>query len=131
MASILSPNLESSGEVLFVMLTAAFDAGGTEDTPFLTVAGFVSSVKDWDDFSKAWKKRLSQEGIEYFRGVEAAHFRKQFQPWHDKPDREQWRQNLFADLMDLLTRNVYRNADARSSTSTFRFWMKTLRSSIG
>lgn len=90
------------------MLTAAFDAGGTEDTPFLTVAGFVSSVKDWDDFRDAWKERLGREGIEYFRAAEAAHFRKQFQPWHDKPDREQWRQNLFADLMRIVKSHVFR-----------------------
>jgi len=97
-----------ASEVPFAMLTAAFDAGGDENTPFLTVAGFVSSVGDWEEFSALWRERLKKEGIEYSRAVEAAHFRKQFQPWHDKPDRERWRQELLADLMDLVKAHAYR-----------------------
>lgn len=107
-ASILSPRLAEWGEVQLVMLTAAFDAGGDEARPILTVAGFVSSAKDWDEFSRLWKERLAVEGIEYFRAVEAAHFRKQFQPWHDNPNKEAWRKQLFSDLMDILIRRVYR-----------------------
>jgi hypothetical protein len=107
-ASILAPRLQEWGEVSLVMLSAAFDASGDEGLPILTVAGFVSSAKDWESFSKLWKERLSREGIEYFRAAEAAHFRKQFRPWLDDPNREKWRQNLFADLMDILKRHVYR-----------------------
>src|SRR5579863_9669306 len=112
LASIVFPWWIERREGLFMMATAAwtaaFDGGGDESTVALTVAGFVSSTKDWDDFSRLWKERLDAEGIQYFRAVEAAHFRKQFQPWHNKPDREQWRKHLFADLMDILKSHVYR-----------------------
>jgi hypothetical protein len=107
LASIIAPP-EVREETRLVMLTAAFDAGGDEGTSVLTVAGFVSSVKDWDDFSRLWTERLKREGIEYFRASEAAHFRKQFQPWRDKPERFEWRQKLSADLMKILKSHVYR-----------------------
>jgi hypothetical protein len=107
-ASIIAPAWMDSGEVLFAMLTVAFDCGGDEHTHCLTVAGFVSSAKDWIEFSKKWKSRLDDEGLQYFRAVEAAHFRKQFQVWHDLPNRDLLRKKLSADLMDILKSHVYR-----------------------
>jgi hypothetical protein len=107
---ILSPSLDRWGEVIMGMFTGAFDDGGTKDTPVLTVAGFVSSAKDWDDFSRLWTERLNKEGIKYFRAAEAAHFTKQFKPWRDWPKdkQEAWRRNLFQDLMKILKSHVYR-----------------------
>lgn len=107
LASIVAPR-DKRGELLLAMLTAAFDASGDESTPVLTVAGFVSSASDWDDFSTLWTERLQREGIKYFRAVEAAHFRKEFEPWREKSNRDEWRMNLCADLMDILKRHVYR-----------------------
>jgi hypothetical protein len=34
--------------------SAYFDASGTVDSPVLTVAGFVSSVKKWIRFEQEW-----------------------------------------------------------------------------
>jgi hypothetical protein len=90
------------------MLSFALDAGGDEATPVMTVAGFCSSEQDWGTFSELWTQRLKQEGIAFFRAVDAAHFRGQFQPFRDRPDRNAWRDKLFADLMDILKRHVYR-----------------------
>jgi hypothetical protein len=89
------------------MLTAAFEAGGDENTAILTVAGFVSSVKDWADFSRLWTERLGRENITYFHAVEAAHFKKQFAQHADRPDKAVWRKELFHDLMEILRAHTY------------------------
>ena len=51
------------------MLTLAFDAGGDDGTDYMTVAGFASSLADWDHFSEKWKARLDRDGIAFFRAV--------------------------------------------------------------
>lgn len=51
LASIIVPPWMDRDGAYFIMLTAAFDCGGDESRSCLTVAGFISSVKDWDDFS--------------------------------------------------------------------------------
>jgi hypothetical protein len=91
------------------MLTAAFDAAGDRNTAILTVAGFVSSTKDWSDFTRLWTDRLQREDINYFHAVEAAHFRKQFAKHADRPDKVQWRKKLFYDLMEILRAHTYRH----------------------
>jgi hypothetical protein len=108
LASIVCPWWMNPGDVILGMLSFALDVGGDESRPVYTVAGFGSSEQDWRSFSELWSERLRQEGITYFRAVEAAHFREQFQPFHDRPDREVWRKRLFEDLMDILKRHVYR-----------------------
>src|ERR1700691_3926442 len=93
---------------VFAMLIFALDAGGDEYTDFLTVAGFASSAKDWDDFSIKWKSRLDRDGIAFFRAVDANSFRGPFEHWRDLPNRDQLRRELFADLMKLIKSHAYR-----------------------
>ena len=92
------------------MLTFAFDAGGDDRTQVITVAGFASSTHHWDEFSAAWRECLRKHGIEFFRAVDAAHFRGPFQHWHDLPknEREKRRRALFSELMPILKQNVFR-----------------------
>jgi hypothetical protein len=90
------------------LLSFALDAGGDTATPVFTVAGFCSGEEDWQRFSELWSERLCRERIAYFRAAEAAHFRGQFQPFHDRTDRNEWRNALFSDLMDILKGHVYR-----------------------
>jgi hypothetical protein len=73
----------------------------------LTVACFASSAKDWDSFSVAWKQRLAQDGIEFFRAVDVNSFRGPFEHWFDKPDREALRRSLLSDLMEILKAHAY------------------------
>ena len=89
------------------MLTFALDAGGDEQTDYLTVAGFASSSSDWDEFSIKWKARLDRDGIAFFRAVDANGFRGPFEHWRELPDREKLRESLFADLMELIQSHVY------------------------
>lgn len=109
------------------MLTFAFDAGGDDGTDYMTVAGFASSQKDWDEFSQKWKSRLENDGIDFFRAVDAASFRGPFKHWRDLPNRERLRRALFADLMELIKSYAYRkfactiiNEDFQSTNSAMR-----------
>lgn len=127
LASILWPPWLNREEAIFAMLTFAFDAGGDENTDYLTVAGFASSAKDWDSFSLKWKDRLDKDGIAFFRAVDANNFRGPFQHWYDLPNRNQLRQSLFSDLMELIKSHAYakfgctvKNKDFHESNSEMR-----------
>jgi len=108
-------------------LIFAFDAGGDDGTDYMTVAGFASSAKDWDEFSQKWKSRLQKDGIEFFRAADAASFRGPFEHWRHLSDRERLRRALFADLMELIKSHAYQkfactivNTDFRSTNSETR-----------
>ena len=87
-----------------VQRVAAFDVGGDENKPALVVAGFISSARDWQEFSKEWSARLQTDGLSYFRAVEFAQSVKEFANFKDEPRRRQ----LSNDLMGILRRHVYR-----------------------
>jgi hypothetical protein len=106
------------------MFKAAFDASGTDNNVVLSVAGFVSSVKDWDDFSVKWEHRLSGDGISYFRAVEFAHSRGQFGGWKDQEER---RRKLAADLMEVLKSHVYRKFGCSIVNKDFNKLDKSMR----
>jgi hypothetical protein len=89
-------------------LIFALDAGGDDATDFITVAGFASTERDWEEFSQKWKARLNQDGIEFFHAVDAAGFRGPFGHWRERPDREQLRRALFGDLMNIIKSHAYR-----------------------
>jgi len=120
LASILWPPWVDRDKAIFAMLTFALDGGGDENSDYLTVAGFASSIKDWDKFSAAWKARLDRDGIEFFRAVDANSFRGPFQHWHEREDRVRLRQSLFADLMDLIQSHAYRKFACTIINKAFR-----------
>lgn len=109
LAAILWPPSVDREKAVFAMLTLAFDAGGDADTDYLTVAGFASSVKDWDTFSEKWTERLRRDGIKFFRTVDANSFRGPFEHWRELPENERvdLRRKLFADLMDIIHSHIY------------------------
>ncbi len=93
-------------KVWFSMLTACFDASGKEeDQPVLVVAGFISSAKDWKDFDSVWRKRLSQEGLDWFHAVDFFQGVGDFEPF--KRDKRR-KEKLLADLVDIIKSHVYR-----------------------
>jgi hypothetical protein len=88
------------------MFTACFDASGHEsDQKHLTVGGFISSAKDWEDFSVAWKDRLQRDGLSYFHMNE---FAPSTGPFSHFKNQELKRRALFGDLMGLIRTHVYR-----------------------
>ena len=91
---------------LLGMLTAVFDAGGSEhDQKCLVVAGFVASAADWISFDTKWRQRLADDGIAYFHMVEFAHFDGEFIGWRNQEAR---RRQLLADLMGIIQSHAYR-----------------------
>ncbi len=110
--------------VKLAMFSAAFDASGTDATPVLTVAGFISSVKEWDDFSTKWEERLAVDGISYFRAVEFAHSRGQFQGWEDQKSRHI---RLSSDLMEILIPHVCRKVGCTIINKDFETLSKDLQ----
>jgi hypothetical protein len=93
------------------MYITAFDASGKEDdkaTPFVVVAGFVSTAKVWEDFDRSWRTRLAEDHLPYFH----------MQAWHHWQaselfvDREHWNQiridKLMDDLLDIVVRHAFR-----------------------
>lgn len=109
LSSVIWPPWMDRERATFLMLTFAFDASGDEKTTYMTVAGFVSSTKHWDEFSERWKARLNRDGIEFFRAVDANNFRGPFSHWQQLPEgeREKLRQALFGDLMAIVQANTY------------------------
>ena len=120
LATIVCPPWMDREKVLFVMLTFAFDAAGDESTEYLTVAGFASSMADWDGFTDKWQSRLQRDNIEFFRAVDANSFRGPFKHWRDLPERNQLRRALFADLMDLIKSHAYRKFGCIIHNKQFR-----------
>lgn len=120
LATIVCPPWMDREKVLFVMLTFAFDAAGDESTEYLTVAGFASSMADWDGFTDKWQSRLQRDNIEFFRAVDANSFRGPFKHWRDLPERNQLRRALFADLMDLIKSHAYRKFGCTIHNKQFR-----------
>jgi hypothetical protein len=48
------------------------DSGSGGDSTYYVLAGYLSSVEDWDRFSKDWSTELGNEpSLEYFKSVEA------------------------------------------------------------
>ena len=91
------------------MLTACFDASGHSKQPVLVVAGFVSSAEDWTRFDKAWKARLSLDGLTYFQMHQFAQSCGLFKGWKEE---EEKRRCLLSDLMGIILSNTYRKFGA-------------------
>lgn len=127
LASIISPWWADPSEALLIMLSFPFDAGGDEGTRVVTVAGFGSSEGDWREFSRLWTSRLAKDDIAFFRAVDAASFRGPFKHWRNRPDRGKLRDKLFADLMDILKRHVYRKFGCAVVNAEFNKMSKSLR----
>ncbi len=54
-------------------LTAYFDESGTDrpKSSAVTVAGYISTVKQWEDFQVEWQKMLNDEHLDFFHMVDA------------------------------------------------------------
>lgn len=109
------------------MFTACFDASGSEDdprTPFLTVAGFISTTDDWVDFSALWDERLGKDKIAYFRMSEFAHSEGEFKGWKNQEDR---RRSLLTDLFNLIKSHAFRKFGCTVRISALKEMNKDLR----
>ena len=97
----------SWGKLQMAEFTACFDASGSPHdpaTPFLAVAGFLSSADSWIEFSESWKVRLAEDGLEYFHMVDFAQSTNHFEGWRPQEPR---RQKLLGDLVDLIKSHAF------------------------
>jgi hypothetical protein len=109
------------------MLVFAFDASGDDSTPYLTVAGFVSSAADWDKFAAVWSARLKQDNIEFFHAADLDNFWGPFRHWQGRQDRKTLRENLCADLMKILKSHVYQKFGSTVINNAFQKMDANLR----
>jgi hypothetical protein len=61
-------------QIMVMILTAYADESGTHSPEYQMLAGYVSTLGQWNVFDRKWKKRLAREGLSYFHSVE--HTRK-------------------------------------------------------
>lgn len=88
------------------MFTACFDASGTvHDRPYLVVGGYVSSADDWLLFDQEWQRRLSQDGLSYFRRSDCESNRGEFEEWKGKREAKD---ALLRDLITIISKNRIR-----------------------
>jgi len=80
-------------------LTYALDASGSKSEPMIVVAGFLSSVAGWNDFSEAWNRRLALAGIDCFHGKELYSY---FSDEKDEGIKRGKRNALLDDLMEII-----------------------------
>ncbi|HJT20109.1 MAG TPA: DUF3800 domain-containing protein [Nitrospira sp.] len=87
------------------MFTAYFDASGQEhEHPYMVVAGFVSSAKDWCDFSEEWKTTLDRYDLKTFHAVDCQNCEGEFRTWKGQEKR---RIGLWCDLLDLIKKFTF------------------------
>lgn len=93
------------GVLLMAMLTACFDASGSEmGRPCLVVAGFVATATDWTEFSRQWTARLARDALPYFRMSEfSGTYSRHYDGWS-----ETRRRDLLSDLIGLIQSFAYR-----------------------
>lgn len=70
------------------MFTAYFDESYGEADAY-SVAGYVATVGQWEEFVREWRAFCSDEGIEYLHKRELEHCRGQFKKWQSLEKDEQ------------------------------------------
>ena len=89
--------------------TACFDASGHEldlATPFVVVAGFISTAEKWADFDGIWRKRLAADGLSLFHASDLKAFKNEFKNgWRGNELRQR---SLLEDLLEIIRSNTFR-----------------------
>jgi hypothetical protein len=94
-----------SGRTPVAIFTAYFDASGTKKMPVLTVAGFVSHVKRWDQFESKWSAILKRYGVSTLHMTEFASSKGEFKNWRGQSDR---RRTFITELAECIKQEAKR-----------------------
>ena len=93
------------GDTIMGMFTAYFDASGQEhEHPYMVVAGFVSSVTAWLEFSEEWKAVLGQYGIKTFHATDCQNWKGEFKDWKGQDNK---RLRLWHDLIGVIKKTQF------------------------
>jgi hypothetical protein len=90
------------------MFTACFDASGhprDPATPFLIVAGFISTAEQWINFDAQWRQRLDRDGISCFHATQFHGGYGEFSSWRSDEKR---RRTFQEDLLEIIRANTFR-----------------------
>ena len=63
------------------MLVAYFDESGANDTPVVTMAGYMADERHWKRFEREWAKGLKEYGAKYLHMKEYAQSNGEFKGW--------------------------------------------------
>jgi hypothetical protein len=74
----------SPEDTLMTMLTAYFDESGTHnDSPAVAVAGYISTVDQWQRFEAEWQAILDDAGISFFHMTDHQNRQGPYKDWDD------------------------------------------------
>ena len=83
------------------MLIAYFDESGDNNTPLVTMAGYLSDEHNWKRFEREWAKALKEHGASYLHMKEFTQFQGEFKEWPE------WkRKALIQKLIWIIKSNV-------------------------
>jgi len=83
LAHSVSLNHEPASRFM-AMFAAYFDESGThEGSPAVAVAGFISTVEQWQCFEKEWQDILNEAGIEFFHMADHQNRHGPYRDWDD------------------------------------------------
>jgi len=103
---------------LTAVLKAFFDESGSDDTPALLIAGYVSTESRWERFERRWTEVLESEGIQ--RGFHMLDFETgsgEFRGPLWTPERKD---HLFRQLAEIIGREAMFEVAAGVSISDFK-----------
>ncbi len=84
--------------------TGYFDESGIDTTSAVfTVAGYLATVEEWQEFTPEWDHVLADFRITKFRMVEFAQSTGEFRTWKDEEDK---RQQFVSRLIDIIDRRI-------------------------
>jgi hypothetical protein len=90
--------LSRGKDCLMPMFTVYLDASGNPDnTPALTVAGFIATTEQWIRLEKRWLAVLKEYGVSALHMKDYAHSKREFESWKgDEKKRARFLNDLIA-----------------------------------
>jgi hypothetical protein len=82
--SILGSRYSPDG--LFLMMTCYFDESGGKEHGLTVVAGYVSTIQQWEHFEVDWKLFLISYKVPYFHMAELSQFKGPYAKWKNSPN---------------------------------------------
>jgi hypothetical protein len=89
------------------LLTAYFDESyGNEDA--YSVAGYIATIEQWEQFDSEWRTMLAEFGVGYMRKSDLEHLQGDFKKWRSlpKPEQEALKKGINQKAISIIKRRV-------------------------
>src|SRR5437868_4312997 len=93
----------SQRDWIMAVLKGYFDDSGKEESPALSIAGYVGVQRIWDVFELEWKRALDRNDIPYFHMKDISKPKSPMHKFYGQDNKERSRA-LFQDLAGALNR---------------------------